>query len=694
MNANDTLALHRLLARREASSLVHTIGAAAPNIALALVRMDGALFVSTANWKPVAAAPAWLAHLQRMERGRISNFDQYRVYPLFAAENPVGALVACGASPNQDYPLERAVHASIASLIAQSLDKRDVVAEALDRYREINLMYRVSETIGASFDVATIPGLVLEESQRVIHADAGIVLLAPPDGAPTWETRATFGGDGRVSGLNALAHNALGKPAPLDHPAIVTDLTAGVEYGAVLWAPLKTQDRLLGGVALGRLIGEPVFTASDEKLLMALARQAAIALDNARLHRAVLDKERLEHELQLARGVQASLIPSRTPIMPGWDFAAYWSPAREVSGDFYDFISGVGAAALLTPRAAQAAPSLQGIAIGDVSDKGMHAALFMALTRSVLRAATTAGNIPADALMLTNRLLCADSTGGMFVTLFYGQLDPVRNEMTYVNAGHNPPLVYRAQAKRFDELGRTGIMLGFDETANLGQRAVQFAPGDFVVLYTDGVTEAFNAADEQFGEERLQQVLLENQTATPQEMLQALRGELANFVGDRAQSDDITIVIAQCVGEVIRRTLEIPNARLDDLNRLVDFLAATCAPARVNETDVYALHLALEEVFVNLVKHGYPERSPGLVKITLAIDPRQALIIVDDQSPPFAPDQALPPARGPQLLERTGGLGWQLIRRMMDEIYYASDPKQGNRLTLVKRRDAPIFKSA
>ena len=686
MNANDNLTLQRLLPRREATSLIHAIGASVPNIALALVRLDGALFVSTDNWTSLAGSLDLPEHLRRMERDKVLNIDQSRIYPLFAAENPVGALVALGSSRNQEYPLERAVHASIALMITQSLEKRDVATEALDRFREINLIYRVSETIGASFDVDRIPVFVLDEGKRVIRANAGIVLLSPSDGDANWETRATFGDDGLARALNEFTKTALNTQMPSDRPAIVTDFPGTTDYGSLLWAPFKTQDRVLGGVVLGRLLDEPIFTASDQKLLMALARQAAVAVDNARLHRAVLDKERLEHELQLARNVQASLIPSHAPIIPGWDFAAYWNPAREVSGDFYDFISGVGASSLIAPRSTDETPPMLGIVIGDVSDKGMHAALFMALTRSVLRAATTSGHLPADGLMLTNRLLCADSTGGMFVTLFYGQLDPIRNEITYVNAGHNPPLVYRAKEHRFDELDRTGIMLGFDDAATLKQKLVQFSPGDFVVFYTDGVTEAFNHDDEQFGDERLHDVLLVNQAASPQEMLRTLRGVLANFVGDRAQSDDITIVIAKFAGEVISREIKISAARIQDLELLSNFLDVTCEQAHIPEQDVFALHLALEEVFVNLVTHGYENRPSGPVDVTLQIDPGKAVVIIQDQAPPFAPEQAPEPPLDQVLQTRTmGGLGWHFIRQTMDEIRYDSDPHEGNRLTLLRR---------
>jgi sigma-B regulation protein RsbU (phosphoserine phosphatase) len=175
----------------------------------------------------------------------------------------------------------------------------------------------------------------------------------------------------------------------------------------------------------------------------------------------------------------------------------------------------------------------------------MHAALFMALTRSIVRASTTAGLSPSDGLTQTNRLLTADSTNGMFVTLFYSQLDPQKNELTYVNAGHNPPLHYRAQEKELTELNSTGIMLGFTDQVKHKQRTVGLQPNDFVVYYTDGVTEAMNDLNEQFGEERLREIILAQRDQTPRAMMGALQQSIAAFVGTRAQSDDITIVIVK-----------------------------------------------------------------------------------------------------------------------------------------------------
>lgn len=529
MSNNEPVAIQRLIERQPASVLLQNYASSLAGLAFAIFRIDGKLFASTENWRK---------DLTSFRPEDLSALTDARAYQLDAKGNPTGTLVALGKSASKDNPLERAVQQSFNALLAQAYERRDMANEALERYREINLMYRVSETVGALLDVEKIPAKILEESQRVIRAQSGIVLLSPASGDANWAVKACYGRD-EPGVLEQAVQAALGAAWQTDRPAILTDVP-NPTLGAMLWAPLKGKTSVLGAIVIARGPSDIVFTASDQKLLMALASQAAVSVENARLHQQVLDKERLEHELQLARDVQASLIPSVTPEIPGWDFAAYWQPAREVSGDFYDFISGVGDKQSAAPQ--------YGIVIGDVSDKGMHAALFMALTRSVVRASTTAGLAPSDGLTQTNRLLCADSTNGMFVTLFYTQLDTLKNELTYVNAGHNPPFHYRAKEQDLTELKSTGIMLGFTNTVTHKQRAVLIEPNDFIVFYTDGVTEAMNEQNEQFGEERLRDLLLSQREQTPRAMMIALQQSLLAFVGNRNQSDDITVVIAKRTG--------------------------------------------------------------------------------------------------------------------------------------------------
>ncbi|MBI5305154.1 MAG: SpoIIE family protein phosphatase [Chloroflexi bacterium] len=627
--------LPRLITRRDVDALLSAFA-----LPCALALPDGKLF---------ARASTWLHdHIDLDER------DAYRVYPLNANGVALGALAVAGDTTNA----ERALHQTLIVLLAQALEKREVANEALERYREINLMYRVSETIGLSHDADAIPRLVLEESKRVIHSSTGIVLIGE-------EVKASFGSDAQAVALRQAAREVIGT----DHAAIISD-THVPEFGAILWTPLKTQERVLGGIVLGRGAGEPIFSASDEKLLMALAGQAAIALENVSLHHAELEKERFQRELQLAYDVQASLIPRETPIVPGWDFAAYWQPAREVSGDFYDFFP---------------VPAGQSIVIADVSDKGMHAALFMALTRSTVRASTLAAESPADGLTRANRLLCADSTGGMFVTLFYAQLDPLKKEITYVNAGHNPPLVLRAATRELIELPRTGVMLGFNEGMEFAQANVALELGDMILFYTDGVTEANDASGEQFGEERLRAWMLEHADASPAALLDALKRALGEFIGSAAPFDDITVVIAKRV-PVTHQRIAIPDATVECVPRLHEFVEAACAAADADDDLAFAFKLAVEEACTNIVEHGYRAR-PGMIELELDASATRIVVTITDHAPPFDPTQIpAPDLRADWQARKIGGLGWYLIRQLMDDVQYEPSTARGNVLTLVKQR--------
>ena len=244
-----------------------------------------------------------------------------------------------------------------------------------------------------------------------------------------------------------------------------------------------------------------------------------------------VEKGRLDHELQMAHEVQASFLPRETPQIPGWEFVARWRPAREVAGDYYDFIPGDR--------------GQLGLVIADVTDKGMPAALFMVLTRSIVRASVTSTPSPAEGITRANRLLCADSYGGMFVTLFYALLDPAIGEVTYVNAGHNPPLLCRADHEQLTKLGRTGMALGVIADASFEQRTAHLHPGDFIVFYTDGVTEATDAQEREFGMERLQRVILDHRGAPAADIVAALEQAIEDFAGPTDPFDDIAIVVAK-----------------------------------------------------------------------------------------------------------------------------------------------------
>jgi sigma-B regulation protein RsbU (phosphoserine phosphatase) len=236
-------------------------------------------------------------------------------------------------------------------------------------------------------------------------------------------------------------------------------------------------------------------------------------------------------ELLRAGKMQADILPDKPPVITGWNLAARLVPARETSGDFYDFIP--------------LDNGKWGFVIADVSDKGMGAALFMALVSTLIRTyATQYPTLPAFALSAVNRRILTDTRGNMFVTAFYGVLDPDTGRFRYVNAGHNPPFLLSSQrSKHVDHLGKTGMALGVLEEASWQQKVVKIAPGDCLLLYTDGITEAQNIHGSFYGESRLLETTRARMGCNAQELQEILLEDIFHFVEAAPNQDDITLMV-------------------------------------------------------------------------------------------------------------------------------------------------------
>jgi len=263
-----------------------------------------------------------------------------------------------------------------------------------------------------------------------------------------------------------------------------------------------------------------------------LAAQISSTLHSAQVYAQTLAHETVARELAMAGQIQASFLPSDLPDVADWQLAATLKPARETSGDFYDFIP------LPNGRL--------GIVIADVADKGMGAALYMALSQTLFRTyAAEYHTRPELVLSIANRRILSDARAGLFVTAFYGILDPAAGTLTYCNAGHNPPYLLNAQDRdTVQTLSKTGMVLGVVEDATWKQETVRLAPGDVLVLYTDGVTDAENEQGSFFGQERLLEIAQANLGCSAQDIQDTLIAEVHEFMGDTPQFDDITLVVA------------------------------------------------------------------------------------------------------------------------------------------------------
>ncbi len=296
--------------------------------------------------------------------------------------------------------------------------------------------------------------------------------------------------------------------------------------------PLSIKNDLFGVMLIEETENGRRFRSRRIEIIHGIAQQAALAIQNDLLQQEMVVRERLQTEVQLARQIQQTFIPQFLPEHPAWQFAARWRTARQVGGDFYDVIE---------------LPNKKlGIFIADVADKGMPAALFMALTRTLVRAAVIETASPAEALGRVNDLLLPDTQQGMFVTAVYGELDTEQGKFTYVNAGHNPPFWVKTNGE-IEKLSRTAIALGVMEQPNMQERTISLGLGDTLLLYTDGLTEAFSADGDLFGETRLMEALKSAPAQTADEVLIAVEEHLNEFIGPVPLGDDLTMLAIRMV---------------------------------------------------------------------------------------------------------------------------------------------------
>lgn len=295
--------------------------------------------------------------------------------------------------------------------------------------------------------------------------------------------------------------------------------------------PLIARGRLVGAKIVGlrrdRLSRAP-FTSRRISILNGIAQQAATAVVNNQLYRESADRARMQQELDVARTIQTSFLPDSNPDIPGCSVAAMWQAARQVGGDFYDFLP--------------LNDDKWGIVIADVADKGVPAALFMALSRTILRTVAFNRQDPAHVLMRTNEIIAREAKSDLFVTVFYGIWDPATERLIYANAGHNPPLLMQPNGT-FHTLQGNGVALGILPEIQMKSYALSFRPGETVLLYTDGITEALNEDFDEFGLERLRVAARTTARKPAVDIVRHIADSIADHAGETPQFDDMTLIV-------------------------------------------------------------------------------------------------------------------------------------------------------
>ena len=445
----------------------------------------------------------------------------------------------------------------------------------------------------------------------------------------------------------------------LESPALEALRASGVK----LVVPLVTQGELIGLLNLGPRLSDQEYSGDDRRLLESLAAQAAPAVRVGQLVREqeaeIRSRERLDQELAVARLIQQNFLPRALPEAPGWDVAADYRPAREVGGDFYDFI--------------ELPDGRLGIVVGDVTDKGVPAALVMAATRSVLRASAQRLIEPGAVLERVNEHLVPDIPENMFVTCLYGVLELDTGRLVFANAGHNLPMV--ATGAAVTELYARGMPLGLMPGMDYEETEAVLAPGAQLLLYSDGVTEAHDPAREMFGSGRLSDLMARSGSRDVGSVLRTLLGAVHEFAGAGAeQEDDITLVAIRRVAGEPQTAFSIASEAGNE-REAIRLLEPALAAAGLSPDRLERMKTAIAEAVMNAMEHGNEFRAELPVEIRVVHQPGSLRVDVTDQggARPIA-DAPEPDLEAKLAGEQTPrGWGLFLIRNMVDELEVGGD---------------------
>ncbi len=415
-----------------------------------------------------------------------------------------------------------------------------------DLHPTIRLLLDIVGKFNSTMDPSRLLHDIIESTKGMVEAEASSLFLLSDGGKNLELTIPTGPATAEVSGKKiASNHGISGWVVQHQEPVLITDVQSDSRFQGELLSNPKFQSRNMICVPLnnnqGKTIGvlQAINVKEDflnEEMLgvfQTLANQAATALENIHVKQQQLAAELVNKELEVATEIQARFFPQQAPNLEGYEIAGCSIPAKDVGGDYYDFIP--------NPE-----PGQHGFVVADVTGKGVPASLLMATMRATLRA--NIQNNPNDivqALRQVNGDIYRDSPVDKFITSIYCNLDYHRHEISYVNSGHNPPYIVRATDNRIEELDQGGVMLGIMEEIDLPKATLSIGKDDILMLFSDGVTEATNPSGELYSEESFEQWLLGHKQLSADEMKKALLETLQDYADGSPQSDDITFIIVK-----------------------------------------------------------------------------------------------------------------------------------------------------
>jgi len=407
-------------------------------------------------------------------------------------------------------------------------------------------LFRLAGEMGREADLSGLLLMILEKSRPWIQAEACSIFLpeeetgelvihsAQGDSTPQLGTLRVPKGQGIVGTAmterKTIRVDDVSKDSRFYSKA---DEKTGWKTKALLASPLLDGGECVGVIEFLNPIGRSAFTTGDETMVEYFAGLVAAALVRIRAHKAALERAAVQRDLDLARELQGGLLPKVFPTREeatGIELFARLEPAKEVSGDLYDFFT--------------IEPGKMCFVVGDVSGKGIAAGIFMAVTRTLIRATAIPGRGPVEIMNRVNAQLAKENQASLFVTMILGIVDTATGRMVYGQGGHNPPILVPVQGKpTYEPAG--GMPLGVFEDAKFGERELQLKPGETLLVYTDGVTEAMNQAKDLFGEDRLEKAVTGVADLSPEKIAERVIEQVEGFVLEAERSDDITLLAIQ-----------------------------------------------------------------------------------------------------------------------------------------------------
>lgn len=402
---------------------------------------------------------------------------------------------------------------------------------------ELSMLNDLARTIGASVNSNDIMKKIIHRSLRAVHAEQGVITLVDPKAKQSMKTLVRTMVSSSEQQPFHFNQNLLGWMYLNKKPLLINDAQRDERFRGVKWdktinslicIPLMIKSELIGVLTVYNKKEGKKFTEEDQRLLTIIAAQSAQVIDNARLYEEEQALFRMQEEVKLAYKIQLDLLPKTSPQITNYDIAGKSKPAQNVGGDYFDFIT------ITKHRLA--------ICLGDVSGKGMPAALLMANLQATIRGQTLINTSAKDCLCRSNTLLFQSTNPEKFVTLFYGILDTKKHLLYFSNAGHDAPLLFSENQAPI-RLKTGGLVLGILEDFPFEEEVIPFNPGDLLVLYSDGITEAINSREEEFGQHRLEAVVKKHQEDSAGEIIEKIIAAVKLHVGDSPQIDDMTLVV-------------------------------------------------------------------------------------------------------------------------------------------------------